>query len=286
VGTFGVRAYAQWVNLDSRTASVGDVVAAVHRRYPPDAAEAWDAVGLVCGDPQAEVRRILVAVDVVAATVEEAFSDGADLLITHHPLLLHPVTSVAATTPAGALVQRLVSGGCALLAAHTNADVAHNGVNDALAAALGVTGTAPLMPSPGDASTGLGRIGTLTTPMTLRTFADHVRGSLPATAGGVRIAGDLDALVQRVAVIGGSGADALAAARAAGVDVVVTSDLKHHVTLDHLAAGGPPLLDVAHFASEWPWVPHVVALLRADLGSYDLEIRGSTVVTDPWTGRA
>jgi dinuclear metal center YbgI/SA1388 family protein len=273
------------VNLDSRAASVADVVAAVHRRYPPQAAEAWDAVGLVCGDPGAEVRRILVAVDVVAATVEEAFSDGAELLITHHPLLLHPVTSVAATTPAGSLVQRLVGGGCALLAAHTNADVARDGVNDALAAALGLGGTAPLMPSAGDPSTGLGRVGTLTAPMSLGAFADHVRDSLPATAGGVRIAGDLESPVHRVAVIGGSGGDALAAARAAGVDVVVTSDLKHHVTQDHLAAGGPALLDVAHFASEWPWVPQVVALLKVDLAAYDIEIRGSTLVTDPWTGR-
>ena len=270
---------------DLRTASVDDVVAAVHRRYPPEAAASWDAVGLVCGDPRAEVRRILVAVDVVAATVEEAFDDGADLLITHHPLLLHPVSSVAATTPAGALVQRLVRGGCALLAAHTNADVARDGVSDALAAALGVVDTVPLEPLAGDPTTGLGRIGTLAMPLSLKAFADHASDSLPHTVGGVRIAGDLESPVHRVAVIGGSGSDALAAAAAAGADVVVTSDLKHHVTLDHLAAGGPALVDVAHFASEWPWVPYVVELLRLDLAGFDVEIRASTLVTDPWTGR-
>lgn len=271
---------------DPRTPSVGDIVAAVHRRYPPDAAAPWDAVGLVCGDPRAEVRRILVAVDIVAATVEEAFTDGADLLVTHHPLLLHPVSSVAATTPAGVLIQRLVRGGCALLAAHTNADVAHDGVSDALAAALGVVGTVPLVPSSADPTTGLGRVGDLVVPSSLRAFADHVRDSLPATAGGVRIAGDLEAPVHRVAVIGGSGSDALSAAAAARADVVVTSDLKHHVILDHLAGGGPALVDVAHFASEWPWVPYVVDLLRADLACFDVEIRASTLSTDPWTGGA
>ncbi len=268
----------------TRTPSLADVVAAVHRRYDPATAEDWDAVGLVCGDPAAPVRRVLVAVDPVAATVDEALGLGADLLLTHHPLLLRPVSSVAATTPAGTLVHRLVSGGCALLAAHTNADVAREGVSDALAAALGLTVVAPLVPD-GDGTTGLGRIGT-TDPTTLESFAAHVAASLPATAHGVRVQGDPARRVQRVAVIGGSGGDALAAA--SGVDVVVTSDLKHHLALDHLQAGGPALVDVAHFASEWPWVPAYASLLHRDLlaAGFDVDVRYSSLVTDPWTSRA
>jgi len=268
----------------TRTPSLADVVAAVHRRYDPATAEDWDAVGLVCGDPAAPVRRVLVAVDPVAATVDEALGLGADLLLTHHPLLLRPVSSVAATTPAGTLVHRLVSGGCALLAAHTNADVAREGVSDALAAALGLTVVAPLVPD-GDGTTGLGRIGT-TDPTTLESFAAHVAASLPATAHGVRVQGDPARRVQRVAVIGGSGGDALAAA--SGVDVVVTSDLKHHLALDHLQAGGPALVDVAHFASEWPWVPAYASLLHRDLlaAGFDVDVQYSSLVTDPWTSRA
>jgi len=268
----------------TRTPRLADVVAAVHRRYDPATAEDWDAVGLVCGDPAAPVRRVLVAVDPVAATVDEALGLGADLLLTHHPLLLRPVSSVAATTPAGTLVHRLVSGGCALLAAHTNADVAREGVSDALAAALGLTVVAPLVPD-GDGTTGLGRIGT-TDPTTLESFAAHVAASLPATAHGVRVQGDPARRVQRVAVIGGSGGDALAAA--SGVDVVVTSDLKHHLALDHLQAGGPALVDVAHFASEWPWVPAYASLLHRDLlaAGFDVDVRYSSLVTDPWTSRA
>lgn len=268
----------------TRTPSLADVVVAVHRRYDPATAEDWDAVGLVCGDPAAPVRRVLVAVDPVAATVDEALGLGADLLLTHHPLLLRPVSSVAATTPAGTLVHRLVSGGCALLAAHTNADVAREGVSDALAAALGLTVVAPLVPD-GDGTTGLGRIGT-TDPTTLESFAAHVAASLPATAHGVRVQGDPARRVQRVAVIGGSGGDALAAA--SGVDVVVTSDLKHHLALDHLQAGGPALVDVAHFASEWPWVPAYASLLHRDLlaAGFDVDVQYSSLVTDPWTSRA
>ena len=266
-------------------ATVADVVDAVHRHYDPVTAEDWDAVGLVCGDPRAPVRRVLVAVDPVAATVDEALDLGADLLLTHHPLLLRPVSSVAATTPAGRLVHRLVTGGCALLAAHTNADIAADGVSDALAAALGLGPVTPVVPSVGNPSAGLGRVGELAVPTTLAAFAVRVRDALPVTAHGIRVAGDPDRAVRRVAVLGGSGGDLLDAARATGADVVVTSDLKHHVTVDFVAGGGPAVVDVAHFASEWPWVPVVAELLRGDLAGRGVEVLVSTTVTDPWSFR-
>jgi dinuclear metal center YbgI/SA1388 family protein len=266
--------------------TVADVVDAVHRRYDPTTAEDWDAVGLVCGDPQAPVGRILVAVDPVAATVDEALGLGADLLLTHHPLLLRPVSSVAATTPAGRLVYRLIAGGCALLAAHTNADVATYGVSDALAAALGLGLLVPVVATAGDPAAGLGRVGELAASTTLAAFAEQVRDALPVTAHGVRVAGDPERVVRRVAVLGGSGGDLLDAARATGADVVVTSDLKHHVTVDFVGGGGPAVVDVAHFASEWPWVPVVAALLRDDLAGQGVEVLVSSTVTDPWSFRA
>ena len=264
---------------------LADVVAAVHGRYDPATAEEWDAVGLVCGDVGQPVRRVLVAVDPVAATVDEALELGADLLITHHPLLLRPVTSVATSTE-GLLVQRLVRAGCALLAAHTNADVARDGVSDALAAALGVSGCRPLV-ARATAGTGIGRVGELAAAVPLRAFAAVVRDALPVTAQGVRVAGDLDREVRTVAVWGGSGADALEPATRAGVDVVVTSDLKHHQVSSHREAGGPAIVDVAHFASEWPWVPRAAALLAEDLATlgFGVQTHVSTLVTDPWTAR-
>ncbi|MFN8169668.1 MAG: Nif3-like dinuclear metal center hexameric protein [Candidatus Nanopelagicales bacterium] len=272
---------------DATALPLREVVAAVHRRYPPGTAMAWDAVGLVCGDPDQPVRRIHLAVDPVAATVEEALDAGADLLITHHPLLLTPLTSVAALTPHGRLLHRLVRGGCALLAVHTNGDVARDGVSDALAAALGVRATTPVEPDPGDPATGLGRVGDLDEATTLGAFAAHVRDSLPATAHGVRIAGDPERAVRRVAVIGGSGSDAIEAAALAGADAVVTADLKHHTAGDALAEGGPALLDVAHWASEWPWLGLLRERLVSDLAGLGVTVdtHVSTIVTDPWTAR-
>lgn len=128
-------------------APLRDVITALESRYDPSWAQPWDAVGLVAGDPMAPVRRVLFAVDPVAAVAEEAVTSGADLLVTHHPLLLTPVHGVPATTAKGRLVHRLIRAGVALYVAHTNADVADPGVSDALAAVLGLRGVEPLQPT-------------------------------------------------------------------------------------------------------------------------------------------
>jgi dinuclear metal center YbgI/SA1388 family protein len=130
------------------TARVADVVAALEAAYPPALAQDWDAVGLVCGDPDEPVDTVLVAVDPVVETVEEAVELAAQLLVVHHPLLLRGVHGVGADTPKGALLHRLIRSGTALFTAHTNADSADPGVSDALAAALGLTVDGPLVPVP------------------------------------------------------------------------------------------------------------------------------------------
>ena len=262
--------------------SLAQVVAALERRYPPSTAEDWDAVGLVCGDPAAPVRRILWAVDPVEDVVDEAIAADVDLVITHHPLFLSGVHSVAATTAKGRIVHRLIGSGIALYCAHTNADVADPGVSDALAAALGVASSGPLVAA--DAAPGLGRIGDLKDPMTLADFADVVATALPPTHHGVRVAGDPARTVRRVAVCGGSGDSLLAAATAQGADVLVTSDLKHHRALEHLEDGGCAIVDVAHWASEWPWLDQAARLLADDLTDEGATVESivSARPTDPW----
>lgn len=125
---------------------LAEIVELLERRYPLRTAEPWDAVGLAAGDPQAPVARVVLAIDPVEDTVDEALDWGADLLISHHPLLLRGVHSVAATSAKGRLVHRLIRGGCALYTAHTNADGARRGVAHALAAALGLVRTRPVVP--------------------------------------------------------------------------------------------------------------------------------------------
>lgn len=365
---------------------LADLVAEAHRAYDPRWAEPWDAVGLVCGDPSAEVRRVLLAVDPVEAVVAEALDWGAQLLVTHHPLYLGGTSSVAADTAKGRVVHRLISGGCGLLVSHTNADVAPDGVNDALADVLGLRETQPLRPTtadpldklvvfvPLDAAErlvdalaaagagqlgdyercawtgegtgtfvakpgadpaigavgertevreqrvemvlprgkraavvralvaahpyeepafdlvelaalpgrhGLGRVGVLAEPMALRAFADLVAAALPATATGLRVAGDLDRVVRTVAVCGGSGGDLAASAAAAGADVLLTSDLRHHSASEAAADYGIALIDAPHWATEHPWLERAASLLRA-VDPTTVETRVSTIVTEPW----
>lgn len=373
-----------------------------HALYDPSWAEPWDKVGLVCGDPDADVRRILFAVDPVEAVVDEAVDAGVDLLIVHHPLLLTPVSSMAATTPKGRVLHRLVSNGVALLTAHTNADVPAEGVNDAIARTLGLQAPTVLLPTdesgldklvvfvpvehaervreavtsagagalgaydsctfsvagegrfrprdgarpaigevgrlevvpevrveavlprtararvvealrsahpyeepafdlvalqdlpggpvtgPGpSAPRGHGRVGALETPMTLREFAALVAERFPATAHGVRVAGDPDRPVRTVAVGAGSGESLLEHARRAGVDVYLTSDLKHHRVSEFREEPGPALVDIAHWAAEWTWLPVAEQAVRAAVAraGATVDTRVSTIVTDPWTFR-
>ena len=276
------------VSTTGSALTVADVVAELDRRYPPAWAEEWDRVGLVLGEPDAPVRRVACAVDVVPETVDEALAAGADLIVAHHPLLLRGVSSVAATTYKGRIVHRLIKADVALYVAHTNADVADPGVSDALAARFGLTGLRPLhRPEPGSAADGggrgIGRIGTLPAPMTLAELTRHAAAVLPATAWGVRAAGDPGRMVRTLAVSGGSGDIFLVEATAAGVDAFLTADLRHHPAGEHLAAGGPALLDAAHWATERPWLDDLAAQLRAALG---VETVVSDLDTDPWTVHA
>jgi dinuclear metal center YbgI/SA1388 family protein len=270
--------------------SLADVLSVLEGFYDPSWAEEWDAVGLVCGDPGRTVGKVVFAVDPVAAVVEEAVAWGADLLVTHHPLLLRPVTGVPASTPKGRLIHQLIKSDVALYTAHTNADVAVPGVSDALARAIGLTGTLrPLAVSPDDPShgRGLGRIGDLPAPMTLADFAARVAKGLPPTAGGIRVAGELDRTVRTVAVCGGAGDSLLSTVRAVGADAYVTADLRHHPSSEFReqarAAGGigVALIDAAHWATEWPWLADAERRLGQALP--ELRTRVSTIVTDAWT---
>lgn len=258
----------------------------VERLWPLSGAEAWDAPGLVAGDPSAPVERILLAVDAVQATVEEAVDGGADLLITHHPLLLRGVTSVAEDRYKGAILARLIKADCALIAAHTNADVVADGTSAVLAAALGITDAVPIAPSADGLGglTGIGRVGALAEPTTLGALARRLADLLPATAGGIRAAGDYQQPVSTVAVCGGAGDSLLGTDAVRGADVYITADLRHHPASEAreqaAVGGGPALLDVSHWASEWLWLDVAAGQLRAELPGIVVEV--SDLRTDPW----
>jgi dinuclear metal center YbgI/SA1388 family protein len=268
--------------------TLGEMLLAVEELWPESLAENWDEVGLVAGHPSAPVTKVMFAVDPTLEVIEEAVEWGAELLITHHPLLLKGVTTVAATTPKGRAVHRLIDSGTALLTVHTNGDSAVGGVSDVLADALGLQDAAPLtVAANGLPEEGIGRVGDLPEAVSLGDFAARVFGILPSVAGGVRVSGDKDGLVRRIAVCGGAGDSLFNEVRASNADVYVTADLRHHPASEAREAslnGRPYLIDVSHFASEWLWLPAAAAALGnvlADQG-HDVEIRVSTTNSDPW----
>ena len=224
------------------------------------------------------------AVDPTLAVIDEARAASADLLVTHHPLLLRGVHSVATSSAKGASVTALIVNHIALLVAHTNADVASPGVCDALASACGLREVGPLVVVDG---VGHGRVGSLVGPLTLREFVLQLSMVLPKAAGGIRVSGPAEALVSRVAVVGGAGDDFFDAVRASGADVYVTADLRHHPVLEarEEARGGPPyLVDAGHWATEWLWLDSArVELLRELAGrGTSLNTHICTLRTDPW----
>jgi len=246
-----------------------EVVAALERLYPAGTASSWDRVGLVTGDLDQPVSLVYFAVDPTLAVIDEARAAGADLLLTHHPLLLHGVHSVATTSAKGESVTALIVNDIALYVAHTNADVA----------------------SPGevDQQTGIGhgRVGSLPQPLTLRDFVQRLGSVLPRAAGGIRVSGPADALVTRVAVVGGAGDGMFDAVRATRADVYVTADLRHHPALEarEEARGGTPyLVDAGHWATEWLWLESARSELVRELGGpgASLETHICTLRTDPW----
>ena len=269
--------------------ALADVVAALEALYPPSTAMDWDRVGLVTGDLSQPVALVHFAVDPTLGVVEEAVAAGANLLVTHHPLLLRGVSSVSTASAKGEAVTRAILGGLAIFCAHTNADVATPGVCDALAQACGLESVGPL----GSALGSLGRVGTLPSPMSLRTFVERLASTLPATVGGIRVSGPPGEEVRRVAVVGGSGDDQFEAVRATGADVFVTADLRHHPVLEEreqTRGGRPYLVDAGHWASEWVWLGGAERELTRTLGgpgkeeaSTRLDTYVSILRTEPWT---
>ncbi|PWC04273.1 Nif3-like dinuclear metal center hexameric protein [Agromyces badenianii] len=267
------------------TARLADLLTTIDRLWPIAGAEPWDAPGLVTGDPDAPVHRALLTVDAVAETVDEAIAERADLVIAHHPLLLRGVTSVAEDRYKGALVARLIRAECALVTAHTNADVVEAGTSAVLADRLGLLDTAPIVPSSaGDLGLGLGRVGRLPEPTTVGRLARMLAEILPPTATGVRVSGGFDDRVETVALCGGAGDSLLAEPVVRAADAYITSDLRHHPASEAREqarlSGGPALLDVSHWASEWLWLDTAAEQLRA--AHPELTVIVSELRTDPW----
>lgn len=266
------------------TPTLGEVIGVLESLWPPSGAEQWDAVGLVVGNRDTPVSSIRLVVDVVRDTVDEAIADGVDLIVAHHPLLLRGVTSVSDDHYKGALVADLIRQKVALFSAHTNADAVDIGTSEVLGRALGMGAMTPILEGE-QPNSGIGRVGTLATPISLYQLATELGRLVPQCAGGIRVSGDPDQLVSTVAMCTGSGDSLLGHPAVTSADVYITGDLRHHPASEAAEARnrgtGPALIDVAHFASEWFFLDTAKSEIEARLPGVSVSV--SDIVTDPWT---
>lgn len=266
--------------------TVGALYQAVDEAWPFELAEEWDRVGLVLGNANSQVRRVLLVVDVTEATVHQAVDGNYDAILAHHPLLFHGVTELSESSSKGSMIAQLIRADCALIAAHTNADSSQAGVAQVFAEKLALQNVVPLVPSARSATIGIGRAGMLAEPLSLRAFAEKIGNFLPQTVTGVRVAGDSARLVQSVAVCPGAGDSLLEHPLVLNADVYVTADLRHHPVSEfrELASRRAPdtaLIDVSHWGSEWLWLDHAAQILRAALPNMQFDV--SDVRTDQWS---
>ena len=263
--------------------TVGVWLDLVHALYPPSDAAAWDRPGLQVGDPAAPATRVLVTLDVTGDVLEEAAQVPGTLVLAHHPLLLAPLVTLTPDTAAGALALRAARAGVAVAAAHTNLDAADDGAgtSDPVVAVLGLVDVGPLCAPATPGARPMGRVGDLPTPLTLRDLAETIRRGLPSPSA--RRCGDGSRTVRRVAVLGGSGMSAVPDALAAGADVLVTGDVRHHAALDALELG-LAVVDAGHHATESAAMPALAARLAeaATARGLTAAVERSTLTTSPW----
>lgn len=244
--------------------------------WPQSSADDWDNVGLSVGVGEHEVSKVLLSVDVTNEVINEAIAQDADLLISHHPLLLGGIMEITDASYRGILVHKSIRSGLAIYSAHTNADITKHGVSWALADAVGLK----TMTALDGMEIGHGRIGSIE-PITISRLVDLLISKLPATKGGIRVIGDSSQVVSKIALVAGSGFSFHEQAMGSGAEVFVTSDLKHHAALDFKQQyPDSVLIDISHYAAESVWLDTAVNQLRQLHPELIFEV--SQINTDPW----
>lgn len=252
-----------------------DIEASFEKLWPVHLAEDWDVVGLVSGSNQKPINSVLLTVDVTKDVVDYAKSIQVDLILAHHPLILKGITSVAEQGSKGSIISELIRSDIALYTAHTNADSVETGTSAALAKALGLVSLTPLAPS--QDGLGIGRVGSLASPLSLGELSALLNNVLPPTATGVRVAGEFDKIVSRIALCAGAGDSYLEIALDSGADVYITSDLRHHRAQEILELARArglefSLIDISHWAAEYLWLATAKAALEDSLPGVSFEV--------------
>ena len=234
----------------------------INARAPYETQSEFDNSGLLVGDPAQEVHGVHFAMDLTQPVIDEAIAQGADLIVTHHPIMFSPIQRLVATDYEGRLILRLARHGISMIAAHTNLDQAPGGVNDSLARAIGL-----------EDITGEGyiRMGKLPRPMDAQELAQHIGQALNTV---VRVMGSGENIT-RVAMCSGGGSDEWRAARGMGAQAFLSGEIKHHHALE-AADSGLVCLEAGHHATEEPGIFALAHALQNELDRVQCNVHVST----------
>ncbi len=262
---------------------VKDILNSLNLEAPFSLAEPWDNVGLLIGNPDQEVTSILIGLDSTNALIDEALTSGANTVITHHPVIFRPLSSINTADPNGRLLVKALENRIAIIGCHTNLDNAADGVSDILAAKLGLKDLSPLLPS-GEkefSGTGLGRIGCFGTPVSATVFMDRVQEVLNLYS--VQVAGKIPKKIKTVAVCGGSGSDLATEAFARGADIYLSAEIKHDTAIWAIE-NSFCIIDGTHFATEQPSVGLLAEKLDLanSIQNWNIAIRQSETERHPF----
>ncbi len=240
--------------------NIRNVYDLIHSIAPFDTQMEGDNSGFLIGSPSQEVRNILFALDVTDRVIDEASALGAELIVTHHPLMFSPIRSLTDETCECRLIRRMVRENISLIAAHTNLDQAPGGINDTLAALCGLTEIS---------GEGFFRHGVLQEPVTARDYAIFLEESLRTT---VRIMAPEDRMIRHVRLCSGSGGDQWIHASESGCDAFVSGEIRHHLALE-MADSGIAAFECGHFATEEPGVAALAEALQNSFRHVECNVR-------------
>ena len=237
---------------------VANILNYIEKIAPSYMAAEWDNVGLIVGRTDKEVQKVYVALDVTDEVIDAAIEMGADMLITHHPLLFSPLKKITDEHFIGSRVVKLLQHDISYYAMHTNYDVC--GMADISAAILGLDGAETLEVTDKESMEGIGKVGDFSDPMSLQSCGEFIKEKFQLDS--VKVFGDLSSTVQRVAICPGSGKGMTELALEKGADVFVTAEIDHHEGIDAVAQG-MAIIDAGHYGLEHIFMEDIAGFLRA-----------------------
>lgn len=265
--------------------SVNEIINIMEKIAPSRFVLDWDNAGLLLGNSNQSVHKILVCLDITESTIKEALHLGCNLIISHHPLIFYPLKQIQEDHNVGKLIYMLIKHNIAIFAAHTNLDIAAGGTNDILAELLELKDIHPLSAkSPYidyENRTGMGRIGVVPDKITLHKLCDKL--SCLCNSKMIRTIGDKQNRIQKIAICTGSGSEVIPWSVNASADVLVTGEIKYHDALEVISRNFT-VVEIGHFSSEWIVIPFLIKRLQKEVNTlqYKVDIIESKTGIDPY----